>query len=299
MRRRVVRRHQAKELEILLRRTEAQLEQSTALAATLADENERLRALLLSQRGVSGGGGALHSSLSATGTGINRTSELQAAMVRGVRPIRHSLAVARAAAGENSSTTTTGDLASSVGLAMQPLICPLSRSIMQEPVVALDGWSYERETLAQYWRAKPLSSPKTGRRLQSRAVVPNHALKLILGSLFNASQRGGRPVPFDYLPHEAVQRVFDWLVGSPRALGRMSQVCRYFKEVGDDPARWQRVFAVRGWEWSTFEQRRRNTAQAGPGTTADGANGGGAAIAIGLKLHPSKLLDIEEQRRVV
>ena len=59
----------------------------------------------------------------------------------------------------------------------------------------------------------------------------------MIGSLFTEAQRGERPAPFDFLPHEAVQRVFDFL--PLRALCRASQACRYFAEVGGDFELWR------------------------------------------------------------
>jgi len=56
------------------------------------------------------------------------------------------------------------------------LVCPLTRGIMREPVLASDGWSYERRALekhiARAGRIMPVS-PVTGQRLSTRLFTPN------------------------------------------------------------------------------------------------------------------------------
>ena len=141
---------QAKELEMLLARAEKQLDHAKSLATTLADENEQLRELL--RRGYADGGSGGDALQAEAEQSRRHASALHAAAI-GARPARHSLAVARAAAEEPVKS-----LDGSFGLAIQPLLCPLSGAIMHEPVIALDGWTYERAVLEQYWRSKPLST---------------------------------------------------------------------------------------------------------------------------------------------
>eukprot|EP00439_Symbiodinium_sp_Y106_P031986 s2135_g3.t2 len=56
------------------------------------------------------------------------------------------------------------------------LVCPLTRGIMREPVLASDGWSHERRALekhiARAGRIMPVS-PVTGQRLSTRLFTPN------------------------------------------------------------------------------------------------------------------------------
>ena len=47
---------------------------------------------------------------------------------------------------------------------------------MQDPVVLADGYTYERKPALAYL-AKFDRSPRTGERLQSKAVWPNHMAK--------------------------------------------------------------------------------------------------------------------------
>ena len=58
--------------------------------------------------------------------------------------------------------------------------CPITRDRMVDPVVAADGHTYERASI-EAWLAKNSTSPMTCERLQSRALLPNHALRNAIG----------------------------------------------------------------------------------------------------------------------
>ena len=55
-------------------------------------------------------------------------------------------------------------------------MCPISASLMLDPVVASDGHSYERTAIEQ-WLLRRRTSPKTDTPLESLALVPNHSLR--------------------------------------------------------------------------------------------------------------------------
>lgn len=57
--------------------------------------------------------------------------------------------------------------------------CPILREIMTDPVLALDGHSYERAAIEQWFRSgrSRTLSPMTGQRLASRMLLPNHSLR--------------------------------------------------------------------------------------------------------------------------
>lgn len=63
------------------------------------------------------------------------------------------------------------------------LVCPINRSFMRDPVVASDGWTYERRAVEKHFakagRLMPLS-PVTGQRLSNKYFVPNLILKQII-----------------------------------------------------------------------------------------------------------------------
>ena len=54
--------------------------------------------------------------------------------------------------------------------------CPLTCAIFRDPVVALDGLTYERYAIEE-WLSERLASPLTGQPLSSAAVVPNIVLR--------------------------------------------------------------------------------------------------------------------------
>ncbi|GJP35281.1 hypothetical protein CLOM_g19774, partial [Closterium sp. NIES-68] len=58
------------------------------------------------------------------------------------------------------------------------LLCPLSKAPMSEPVVAADGFTYERRHMQQ-WLAASSLSPVTGQPLPHTFLTPNNALKMI------------------------------------------------------------------------------------------------------------------------
>ena len=66
--------------------------------------------------------------------------------------------------------------------------CPISQSLMRDPVTAADGHSYERANIEKWFYNRhdsSLTSPFTGLRLPSRAVVPNIALRKAIDEFKN------------------------------------------------------------------------------------------------------------------
>ena len=55
-------------------------------------------------------------------------------------------------------------------------LCPISRSLMRDPVMLADGHSYERSEIATWLRSRG-TSPKTGADLDHFQMTPNHALR--------------------------------------------------------------------------------------------------------------------------
>eukprot|EP00658_Telonema_sp_P-2_P043222 TRINITY_DN3116_c0_g1_i1.p1 TRINITY_DN3116_c0_g1~~TRINITY_DN3116_c0_g1_i1.p1 ORF type:complete len:318 (-),score=78.41 TRINITY_DN3116_c0_g1_i1:354-1190(-) len=60
-------------------------------------------------------------------------------------------------------------------------VCPITLEIMEDPVMAGDGHTYEREAIENWFlTASTLSSPKTNQVMLSSQVIPNHALKSLI-----------------------------------------------------------------------------------------------------------------------
>ncbi|KAG7466911.1 hypothetical protein MATL_G00147380 [Megalops atlanticus] len=60
-------------------------------------------------------------------------------------------------------------------------LCPITREIMKDPVIAADGFSYEREAIESWINSKNRSSPMTNLPLQTTIVTPNRTLKMAIG----------------------------------------------------------------------------------------------------------------------
>lgn len=57
--------------------------------------------------------------------------------------------------------------------------CPLTLEVMEDPVVAKDGHSYERRAI-EGWLEKHTTSPMTNEALFSADLFPNHSLKSLI-----------------------------------------------------------------------------------------------------------------------
>ncbi|XP_055363502.1 WD repeat, SAM and U-box domain-containing protein 1 isoform X2 [Betta splendens] len=60
-------------------------------------------------------------------------------------------------------------------------LCPITRELMKEPVIAADGYSYEREAIESWIHTKNRSSPMTNLPLLTTLLIPNHTLKMAIG----------------------------------------------------------------------------------------------------------------------
>ena len=61
------------------------------------------------------------------------------------------------------------------------IYCPITRMPMQDPVIAADGYSYERAELLR-WTSKNKTSPVTGGALDD-FIMPNHNLRSTIEEL--------------------------------------------------------------------------------------------------------------------
>lgn len=55
-------------------------------------------------------------------------------------------------------------------------LCPITREVLQDPVICSDGHTYSRHAIEQWLDAHD-TSPKTGLPLKSKYLVPNYAIK--------------------------------------------------------------------------------------------------------------------------
>ncbi|XP_037645818.1 WD repeat, SAM and U-box domain-containing protein 1-like isoform X2 [Sebastes umbrosus] len=59
-------------------------------------------------------------------------------------------------------------------------LCPITRELMKDPVIAADGYSYERESIESWIRGKNKTSPMTNLFLQTTILTPNRSLKMAI-----------------------------------------------------------------------------------------------------------------------
>jgi len=64
------------------------------------------------------------------------------------------------------------------------LICPITKDIFIEPVIALDGRTYEK-TAIEYWFKDNHKSPETGEQLSSTILIPNMFARILIDELHN------------------------------------------------------------------------------------------------------------------
>jgi len=58
-------------------------------------------------------------------------------------------------------------------------ICPISHEIFTDPVLAADGFTYERCCIEEWWRRRGPRSPMTGKELASTALTANLAIRAL------------------------------------------------------------------------------------------------------------------------
>ncbi|NWR93318.1 WSDU1 protein, partial [Furnarius figulus] len=68
-------------------------------------------------------------------------------------------------------------------------LCPITRELMKDPVIAADGYSYEREAMEHWISTKRRSSPMTNLPLHSLMLTPNRTLKMAISRWLETQQK--------------------------------------------------------------------------------------------------------------
>ncbi|GHP11194.1 WD repeat, SAM and U-box domain-containing protein 1 [Pycnococcus provasolii] len=68
--------------------------------------------------------------------------------------------------------------------------CPITLELMKDPVVADDGFTYERTAINAWMRGRNPVSPVTGARLRSKNVIANHTLKAAIATYVDSYNNG-------------------------------------------------------------------------------------------------------------
>jgi TPR repeat protein len=61
--------------------------------------------------------------------------------------------------------------------------CPITQEIMEEPVIAQDGHTYEKAAIEKWFSMGKRTSPKTGAMLISTELIPNHNMRGLIQDL--------------------------------------------------------------------------------------------------------------------
>ncbi|NXR03341.1 WSDU1 protein, partial [Sagittarius serpentarius] len=68
-------------------------------------------------------------------------------------------------------------------------LCPITRELMKDPVIAADGYSYEKEAMENWISTKRRSSPMTNLPLPSLMLTPNRTLKMAISRWLETQQK--------------------------------------------------------------------------------------------------------------
>ena len=66
---------------------------------------------------------------------------------------------------------------------LKALRCPLTKSLFRDPVLAADGFTYERAAIVR-WLEQNVTSPVTRQELPSRTLIENRVVLLLINELF-------------------------------------------------------------------------------------------------------------------
>ena len=76
--------------------------------------------------------------------------------------------------------------------------CPITATLMVDPVLAVDGMTYERSAIEQWFAAKRggyVTSPVTNQRLKTRNLVPNISLRKLIQDYVAGATSDALPTP--------------------------------------------------------------------------------------------------------
>ena len=83
-----------------------------------------------------------------------------------------------------------------LGMTLEDICCPITKTIMRDPVVASDGYTYERFALRELFLEDDAVSPVTGEPLDARcALIPNHLITAFITSWTKAHPDQPEPPP--------------------------------------------------------------------------------------------------------
>ena len=79
--------------------------------------------------------------------------------------------------------------------ANENFLCPITQSVMEDPVIGSDGITYERTAIEAWFASGKHISPMTRQPMSSRSLVPNYALKAMIAAASSAPAAAATPPP--------------------------------------------------------------------------------------------------------
>ncbi|CAF3708440.1 unnamed protein product [Rotaria sp. Silwood1] len=70
---------------------------------------------------------------------------------------------------------------------LNAITCCITKTILRDPVVAADGFTYEREAILNWFKGSN-RSPMTNQVLENTELKPNYAVKSILQSFYDSKK---------------------------------------------------------------------------------------------------------------
>jgi len=61
--------------------------------------------------------------------------------------------------------------------ALPEWLCPIPQEVMRDPVITVDGHTYERVSIQEWFDRGNTTSPLTNAVLRRKELAPNHALR--------------------------------------------------------------------------------------------------------------------------
>jgi len=119
------------------------------------------------------------------------------------------------------------------------ICCPITQRVMSSAVLALDGHTYERQAIEAWFATHGTMSPVSGRRLDSKLLVPNHTIRSII-KMAGLSTGGLAHVAHEALAVQVPVDILDFVFihTNGKQLAMCTMVCKKWQEGANDDANW-------------------------------------------------------------
>ncbi|WIA30890.1 hypothetical protein OEZ86_000943 [Tetradesmus obliquus] len=112
-------------------------------------------------------------------------------------PFCCSLGAGTAAAGSSAAASNAAAAAAAPGSSSSSsgvpslFLCPLSQKVLTDPVVACDGFTYDRRAIQEWFESGQRASPLTKQALRSTATLPNHVVRCAVSEWMEWREKRG------------------------------------------------------------------------------------------------------------